>query len=369
MKIAIITLNPPETAGGVERFTFHLKQILLEAGFEVKVFDKSLLGKDYKGFLWDWRRLGSYRAAFEVGRLFSREAKLYDLVMCDGISGWNVKFSPAINVYHGNIAAYAEAIRKGVSFSTYLKTRYLDTLFCRLSGRGKIIVSVSRSTAEEVKKYYKLKSHTIIESAVNTELFKPREEKLQLRNKFGLPNHCFLGLLTARITYGKGIDILQEIASKLKGDTFLVTTLSGSDKNLNLDKIICLHNVSCDDMPLLYSACDFFIFPSRYEGCSRSLVEAMASGLPIIISQAGHAEEISEKEPKLGEFILEDLEPNLFLEKINQLKSGPQLCSKIGERARKYVLENNSLETFRKKWLGLVSSLLNTSLPIGRKNE
>jgi len=286
MKIAIVALNPPTVAGGAERAVFYLQKIFSEAGFEVGILSCSCFSKDYKGILWDLRRLGAYR----------------------------------------------------------------------LSGRGKTIVSVSKSTAEGVKRYFKLKTHAVIENAVDTDLFKPRVEKNQLRKRFGLPVNQFLGLFVGRAEYGKGIDILQKIVPQLDSETSLIMVLSG--KKFTLEKSFCLCNVPYIDMPLLYSACDFFILPSRYEGCSFSVIEAMASGLPILISRVGHTREISKKESRLAEFVLEDLDPDLFVKKINQLKNNEKLRRELGRREREYVLKNNSLEIFKEKWLNLVKSLV-----------
>jgi glycosyltransferase involved in cell wall biosynthesis len=40
-------------------------------------------------------------------------------------------------------------------------------------------------------------------------------------------------------------------------------------------------------MPVLYSACDFVLAPSEYEGCSLVPLEAMACNVPIITSRTG----------------------------------------------------------------------------------
>ena len=47
-----------------------------------------------------------------------------------------------------------------------------------------------------------------------------------------------------------------------------------------------------DDLPSFYKSFDLFLLPSNYEGWGRTVVEAMASGLPIIMTDVGLAGEI-----------------------------------------------------------------------------
>jgi glycosyltransferase involved in cell wall biosynthesis len=55
-------------------------------------------------------------------------------------------------------------------------------------------------------------------------------------------------------------------------------------KKMNVTKIRFLGYLDDKDIPDLYACCDYYIMTSKYEGLPLTLLEAMASGLPCIVS-------------------------------------------------------------------------------------
>ena len=61
---------------------------------------------------------------------------------------------------------------------------------------------------------------------------------------------------------------------------------------MNSDSIRFLGEVPHNELPAIYSSHDIFVLPSFNEGMSNALLEAMASGLPIITTITGGTKEL-----------------------------------------------------------------------------
>ena len=94
-----------------------------------------------------------------------------------------------------------------------------------------------------------------------------------------------------------------------------------------------VHFLGCrDDMPDLMRAVDLFVFPSRYEPFGLVVLEAMASGLPVIATTTTGAVELVT--PECG-IVLSDTEDTQALAKaLLYLKSDFDLRKRMGQAAR-----------------------------------
>ena len=64
-----------------------------------------------------------------------------------------------------------------------------------------------------------------------------------------------------------------------------------------------------EDLPLIYSLASMFVYPSFYEGFGLPVLEAMASGCPVVTSNRGSLKEICQDNAL---FVEPDAEDDLF---------------------------------------------------------
>lgn len=134
----------------------------------------------------------------------------------------------------------------------------------------------------------------IVKDAIDTKRFrynyKIREE---IRNRYGISDKFVLGHI-GRFSYQKNQEFLIPVLEGLRNrgiDTVLLVEGLGNQKNKFCektrehkldDKVIMLENYQ--QIEELYQAMDMFVFPSRFEGFGRVLLEAQCAGLKCISS-------------------------------------------------------------------------------------
>ncbi len=147
----------------------------------------------------------------------------------------------------------------------------------------------------------------VIPNGVDTHRFNPQAPVLQLPTKAK-----FRFLFVGGTIFRKGIDILLEAYARAFGpgdDVCLLVKDLGADtfyRGQNLrervlamaadarnPEIVYLGNdLSGEQMPGLYVACDCLVHPYRGEGFGLPIVEAMACGLPVVVPNYGPALEL-----------------------------------------------------------------------------
>lgn len=96
-------------------------------------------------------------------------------------------------------------------------------------------------------------------------------------------------------------------------------------------------HVSFEDMPDFYRGTDVFVCTSLMEGTPNPVLEAMASGIPVVSSDVGIVPEVFGERQK--RFIVRNQTPQAYADAVAELILNPRLRRELGEENRARVLE------------------------------
>jgi len=203
-----------------------------------------------------------------------------------------------------------------------------------------------------------------IKNGVDTRVYYPREKK----DIIGIPRNTVKMITVALPRPVKNMSFLIDAMSKIrelhknhsiKCDVHLIIVgdtregdlekLEKQVKDLDLKEKVSLFGTRSDVAELL-PACDLYINCSLSEGLSVSILEAMASGLPIIASDVGGNPEIV-KDGENG-YLFDVKSQDEFIKKTTQLIESPELREKYGQQSVLRVKEefdlSNQIKVYKK---------------------
>ena len=147
-------------------------------------------------------------------------------------------------------------------------------------------------------------------------------------------------LCVSRLIERKGIRFLIEAISMLNDDKIeLVLVGEGNQekelkqlaKDLDVaDRVEFKGYVDHDDIGDIYENSDVFVLPSSNEGMSNALLEAMASGLPVIVTDTGGTSELLD-----GNGVVVPMgDPNAIAQAVCELRDDPKARRRMGAKSR-----------------------------------
>jgi len=214
----------------------------------------------------------------------------------------------------------------------------------RMARSAQRIACVSRLVLEEIATEYPdaREKSVLVGSAVDLERFHPRERAGRgraLRAELGLAEDDFLIGFSARQPRTKGLPLLLEAFRGLRA-TLLVT---GAKVRASPGVIVQPEL----DPAVFASACDLLVHPTRRDTFGLVVLEALASGTPVVTtSRAGAAELV--RTPTQGT-VLTDPEDGVALL--------AALRERLGTRPDREAVREAALGCGREAWLGRMDAL------------
>ncbi|MEI6441696.1 MAG: glycosyltransferase family 4 protein [Nostocales cyanobacterium ELA583] len=222
----------------------------------------------------------------------------------------------------------------------------------------KVVIAVSTKVADELVNIGVPRDKIrVIVNGVDLQEFFPG---LACRQKLGLPENVTLALFAGDIrTTRKNLDTVLQALVKVPNLHLAVVGKTEDSpfpelaNNLGISERVHFLGYRRDIAEIMRSV-DLFVFPSRYEACSLVLLEALASGLPVITATAtGGAELIT---PEAG-IILPDTDNIDALSAALLSLKDDSLRQQMGKAARA-VAEQHSWMTMAQTYLNIFEELI-----------
>lgn len=291
-----------------------------------------------------------------------------------GIFGKLMAFSlqiPVVHTYHTMYKDYAHYVTKGhfVRQSNDM-VKVLTRAYC--SG-CRMIIAPTQKVAQLLKEYSIKRPIRVIPSGIKLDRFMEAavqaDNRLVISNEFNLKPNQPIILYIGRVAKEKSIDVilhaLPDVLRKLPNCVFLVIG-NGPEKETLQQLVISLHIENSVlfagsrpwvSTPKYYAAADVFVSASKTETQGLTILEAMASGTPVLArNDLSFSEMVSHRKSGL----LFDDSDTLAAQLIEVL-SDKELSAELTKNARKTV-QSYSAEVFGERVEALYKEAI--SLPL-----
>ncbi len=211
---------------------------------------------------------------------------------------------------------------------------FLNPIIKKVWNEAREVVANSEGLKELALKSAPSQEISVIHNGIDISEFNPDFNKIFKRNEFRI-------VCVSRLIERKGIRFLLESIGKLKNrDVKLVLVGEGKQeqklktlsKKLGVsDKVEFKGYLNHDIIYDIYKNSDLFILPSLNEGMSNALLEAMASGLPVIVTDTGGTAELLD-----GNGLVVPMgDSNAIAEAVSGLMDAPEERKQMSIQSRK----------------------------------
>ena len=346
MKILMVSLDYPPTAGGISAHVYELSHAIKEQGHEVSVITLNVKNQ-WKKYEND-NGVNVHRLSlkgigltygFEINRFIKKHIQKHgrpDIIHVHGmrpLEFYNIVDVPL--VYTNHTSGFLKRIQKG---------GYRVWIMKRLFKKPNLILAPSEELLDipfdiRAKK-------TFISNGVITQKFKRDEQKRkELRLDLNYTDTDIVAIVTRRMVWKNGVEFLAKATQYIKNKKLKILFIGdGEEKNKiiqHLEKYFqgrytMLGEKTHQEIIGYYSAADLSILPSLMEATSISGLEAMAASLPIVGTKVGGIPILIQN--SINGYLCEHANPKDLAEKIDRLLSTDYI--NMGKNSSRLAIES-----------------------------
>ncbi len=366
-RVLMLISNFYPVLAGAEQQALNLSRMLVSRGIPVSVLTRSIENK--KPFE-QINGVKVYREihAIDKGKWFGisyilttfyflfRKRHTYNIIHCHIADGLGTTAAIAIKLlFNKKVIIMIASSGQGSDFHT-LKKSFLNRCCLKLiHSTDKIISLCNLSTEELYNENYSESQIIQIPNGININRFYPKESS-KTENRIITVGH---------LTKIKGTDMLLQAVAKLikKGVSHFHVDIIGDGHDriyfeniatdLNIFNHISFHG-DCNNVVDLLQQSRIFVLPSRAEGHSNALLEAMACGLPVVATKVGGNLDVINN--NVNGILVEKENPEQMANAISRVLNDNRLQNSSGKMQEKLLLENI-------QWNILFQDMLSSTLP------
>jgi glycosyltransferase involved in cell wall biosynthesis len=259
---------------------------------------------------------------------------------------------PVYGTYHTAFPQYVAELT-GDDTMAELAWKYMVWFYNQMDT---VYVPSKATAAELAEKGIRSSKIRLYPRGIDIHRFQPAFRNGFWASKYGLSEDSIKLLYVGRISKEKNLDLLGRAFNRLSLLEPKLQLIVVGDGPYRKEMAAALENSNAlftgylkgDDLAAAYASSDLFIFPSGTDTFGNVVLEAQASGIPVIVTDAGGpCENLIDGETGL---IVPALDAEALVQAVLRICENPPLLAKMKQRARSYA-ENRSFEAaFVKSW-------------------
>jgi len=253
-------------------------------------------------------------------------------------------------IYHTDFPQYIRILTED-SFLESVTWRYMHWFYGQLDT---VFVNSEEYRQSWIKRGFDPAKLKILPRGLDTELFHPARRDPAFFEKFGASNGEVRLLYVGRISREKDLDLLADAYRRLRKDglpvqLFVVGHGPYSEALAKtLPEAFFTGYLKGKELAAAYASADIFVFPSTTDTFGNVILEAQASGLPVVVSDSGGPKELVAD--KGNGLITRSHDVEHFTRAIGTLVTNRALRERMAKSARESVTDRSWPRAFAKFW-------------------
>ena len=254
-------------------------------------------------------------------------------------------------IYHTDFPQYVRILTED-SFLESAAWHYMHWFYGQLDT---VFVSSEQYRQSWINRGFDPEKLKIFPRGLDTELFNPARRDPAFWEKYGAATNGEVRLLyVGRISREKDLDVLANAYRRLREEGLSVQLFVvghgpySQALSETLPDAVFTGYLTGLELATAYASADVFAFPSTTDTFGNVIIEAQASGVPVVVSDSGGPKELVDD--KTNGLVTKSHDVEDFTRAIRALIVDPALRERMGGCARQSVIDLSWPNAFRKFW-------------------